>query len=953
MPSRNPAPLAVALAAIALVGVGGEARASLTARCSWPPPGGPAVRPDAVQAEVAPLVGDLDGDGNPEIVFLSFSNGLADNMGRDGVLRILRGSDCSEIASVEDVGCVTCFGDAACRSLDVSGDPAIFCPACTPAIVDLDRDGLMEIIVLTETGDISGRGRRLVILDHRGQFVRCSEPTAEFIGQLAALAVADLEADGEAEIVARDVLWRETGELRWDHPISGIGASIIADLDGDGLLDVTTGQIAHRPDGTHLWANPDLRGASPAIADLDLDCRPELVVTSRNNESINVVDPVTGAIRASAPIPPGDCPPRPDGQGGPPTLGDVDGDCVPEIGVAGCRRYALYRYHAGPPEMLELAWEAPIDDESSRTTGSAIFDLEGDGTAEILYNDHHRLHVFDAVTGALETSLANTTNTLLELPVVADADGDGRAEILMTANDYARCCDVGLRVLVDDTIPWAPVRALYNQHSYHVTNILDDGSLPLPEEASWTRYNTYRVQGEPLREDTAGPRLIDVPPDAAIACGPVPAPVPPEAEGGCADVPVVTLVEERIDGPCPQAFDLLRTWTATDRCGRTAEATQVVSVTDLLAPVLGAIPPDATFTCAAPPAPAVGASDACDPAPVVEMIEIDEPGPCPFEHRLTRTWNARDACGNTDTGVQVVDVVDDGPPELIGVPADVVATCTAPPAPIVTALDGCDPDPVVTFVEVTTPGPCPSEFRVTRTWEARDACDRLASATQIVDVVDDGPPRLVGVPGDSVADCASVPGPPTVTAEDGCDGAPVVAFEEERLDGPCPSEYTLVRTWEATDSCGHRVSATARVEVTDTTPPRVTSVPETACLWPPNHWMVCFEPGSFRPEIEDDCPGEVSWRFVGCASDQPENDLGDGDTAPDCVIRDDGTACVRAERQGTVPAGRHYGLAIVAVDACGNTSLPTIIADVYVPHDQSPHEDCLKTTVVGVNDRGR
>ena len=65
----------------------------------------------------------------------------------------------------------------------------------------------------------------------------------------------------------------------------------------------------------------------------------------------------------------------------------------------------------------------------------------------------------------------------------------------------------------------------------------------------------------------------------------------------------------------------------------------------------------------------------------------------------------------------------------------------------------------------------------------------------------------------------------------------------------------------------------------------------------------CFSSADFRPSITDDCSEPVTWRFAGCASDQPENGLGDGNTEPDCVVAADGQGfCVRSERQGMVPA---------------------------------------------------
>lgn len=951
LPVRARARLDIVLLAAAGLLLAGVASAGLVERCSWPPPGGPVFRPDSVNVEVAPIVGDLDGDGIPEIIFLSFTDGFDDNGGEDGVLRILSGADCSEVAALSDPGCVSCFGDAACRSLEVSGGPGIFCPGCTPAIADLDGDGQMEIVAITETSDPGGLGRRAMILDSLGNFLSCTEAASEFIGPVAAVALADLESDGSPEILARGVAWRASGEIAWQHPISGIGATIAADLDGDGILEVTSGQEAYRATGELIWGNGLLRGASPAVADLDLDCVPELIVTSRNRQTINVVDPLTGLIRAWASIPVGDCPDRPDGQGGPPTLADVDGDCVPEIGVAGCRRYALYRYEPGPPEALTLMWEHEIDDATSRFTGSAIFDLDGDGTAEVLYNDHQYLRILDGVTGALEAILPNSTNTLMELPVVADVDGDGAAEIVLAANAYSFCCDVGVRVLVDDAGPWAPARPIYNQHSYHVTNILDDGSLPAPEEPSWSRYNTYRSQGPPLRDD-AGPILLGVPADASASCMAVPPPPLPSATAGCDESPDVVLIEEIQPGACAGSHVVVRTWTATDRCGRSASATQVLDIVDDEPPSLVA-PPDETASCLAPEAPLVTALDACDAAPVVSLAELLVPGPCPLEWQVMRTWTATDACGNEASVTQIVNVVDDGPPSLLGVPEDLEATCLAPAPVLVTAEDACDPNPEVLLDETIVPGPCPLEWQVVRTWTARDACGRETSASQVIDVVDDGPPVLVGVPADAEASCSSVPPPAVVTAVDGCDPSPVVTFSEERIDGSCANEYQLVRTWTATDACGRSTSASQVVAVADLTPPVVTSPPRVECLWPPNHWMVCFGPEDFAVEFEDDCPGEVSWRFVSCASDQPENDLGDGNHAPDCILGEDGRVCVRAERQGTKPEGRTYGIAIVAVDACGNESEPVIVGSIHVPHDQSPAADCLKTTVVGTKNGQR
>ena len=62
-------------------------------------------------------------------------------------------------------------------------------------------------------------------------------------------------------------------------------------------------------------------------------------------------------------------------------------------------------------------------------------------------------------------------------------------------------------------------------------------------------------------------------------------------------------------------------------------------------------------------------------------------------------------------------------------------------------------------------------------------------------------------------------------------------------------------------------------------------------------------------------------------------------------------ACAPAEdaKTGTLRVGLEVAAASAfAADACGNMTEPVSIGEVYVPHDQAPHESCLKTTVVGI-----
>ena len=156
---------------------------------------------------------------------------------------------------------------------------------------------------------------------------------------------------------------------------------------------------------------------------------------------------------------------------------------------------------------------------------------------------------------------------------------------------------------------------------------------------------------------------------------------------------------------------------------------------------------------------------------------------------------------------------------------------------------------------------------------------------------------------------------------------------------PCPLTCNVTLT---VDNGSASSSCDASVTVADTQPPIVTSAGTvTACLWPPNHKYVPVPAGDIRPTVTDACGGPVTWTITGCASNQPDNGLGDGNTEDDCLIAPDGQSLmVRAERQGGEPAGRDYAVEVVATDGCGNVSPPSTGAIVHVPHDSRPTRRC-------------
>jgi hypothetical protein len=128
------------------------------------------------------------------------------------------------------------------------------------------------------------------------------------------------------------------------------------------------------------------------------------------------------------------------------------------------------------------------------------------------------------------------------------------------------------------------------------------------------------------------------------------------------------------------------------------------------------------------------------------------------------------------------------------------------------------------------------------------------------------------------------------------------------------------------DGDGGTSTDTVQIEVVDTTAPVIASLSASpALLWPPNHRWVEV---ALAVSVSDQCdPSPACW-IVSATSSEPENGLGDGNTAPDIQVTGLLTARLRAERQGGGP-GRRYTLTVQCTDRSGNAA--TALAGVIVP----------------------
>ena len=257
---------------------------------------------------------------------------------------------------------------------------------------------------------------------------------------------------------------------------------------------------------------------------------------------------------------------------------------------------------------------------------------------------------------------------------------------------------------------------------------------------------------------------------------------------------------------------MIRTYTATDACGNTSSDEQVITVQDTVAPVVVAAD-DVTIECDQElPAPDYTVSDNCDTAPVVEVTSETLPGDCPQEYTMIRTYTATDACGNTSSDEQVITVQDTTAPVIVAAD-DVTIECDQElPAPSYDVSDNCDSAVMVDINCETIEGDCPQEYTMICTYTATDACGNTSSDEQVITVQDTTAPEL-SVAADVTIECDEELPAPAWEVSDNCDEDVEVVVTPEIIDGDCPQEYTMIRTYVATDDCGNSTSDTQTIIV--------------------------------------------------------------------------------------------------------------------------------------------
>lgn len=445
----------------------GQQRAALQEQCVLLPPTAPSfqaelkwewtgstTQPDSRQVMATPVVVDVNQDGTPDVVFSSFSGS---NSQTNGLLRALNGATGAELWTVTN------------PAYRVRGSAQI-------AAGDIDHDGKVELCAVPEDGI------GVLCFEHDGTFkFRTTGSTNSWGGP----SLADLDGDGNVEILNGNHVFTSTGALKWTGS-DGTGGhssfgpiSFAADLDGDGLQEVINGRSIYEHDGALRCTHPDMGQGLAGVGNFDADPAGEVVI-------------VSGGIVA---LMDSDCTPKwrvslqGGGAGGAPTIADFDHDGQPEIGVAGSARYTVIETDG------TVKWTSPIQGSNLGAASSSAFDFDGDGKTEIIAADQTRLRIYDGQTGAVRVSLTHSSAIAFENAIAVDVDGDNHAELVVPSNNSTISGVAGIRVYREKTGAWVNTRRIWNQHAYSVTHVNSDGTLPAHPATNWLSkgLNTFRA----------------------------------------------------------------------------------------------------------------------------------------------------------------------------------------------------------------------------------------------------------------------------------------------------------------------------------------------------------------------------------------------------------------------------------------------------------------------------
>jgi gliding motility-associated-like protein len=183
-----------------------------------------------------------------------------------------------------------------------------------------------------------------------------------------------------------------------------------------------------------------------------------------------------------------------------PAVGDVTGDGLPDVVAADNSTLRAVSYVGGK-------WEENFiveNNDLSGMSGSSLFDFNLDGRKEIVHRDENSLRILDGLSGSVLFQDLCPSRTGYDVPTIADVDGDGEAEVLCS-------CDAALKVYEAPLGAWPITRPVWHQLLYNPVMVNDDLTIPAVQQdhhLATSEGGLNFIQGQYGRRGLSAPDFI-------------------------------------------------------------------------------------------------------------------------------------------------------------------------------------------------------------------------------------------------------------------------------------------------------------------------------------------------------------------------------------------------------------------------------------------------------------